>query len=202
MTEIPVLILAAGNSSRMGGRAKQLLPWGDTTLLGHAIQQAKKVTGSVLVLLGSQAKAIGESIEGQAEILVNPQWEKGMGGSISQGTEYLLATNPVLKGILIMVGDQPFLDASHLGELLDKFQYGNSKIVCTSYGEGLGVPAVFDGSLAGEFLRLDPQYGAKGIIEKYREQVLRVSPKGREGDIDTMEAYHRALASSRGFFSD
>src|SRR5690606_28450568 len=144
MTEMSVLLLAAGNSSRMGGNTKQLLPWGDTTLLGHAIQEAKKVTGSVLVLLGYHSEAIKQSIGEQADILINPQWEKGMGSSISLGTKNLLKKDPLLKGILIMVGDQPFLDASHLGELLEKFQNHAAKIVGTSYGDGLGVPTLFD----------------------------------------------------------
>ncbi|NND16244.1 MAG: NTP transferase domain-containing protein, partial [Eudoraea sp.] len=35
------LLLAAGSSSRMGS-PKQLLPWGNSTMLGHCISMAKR----------------------------------------------------------------------------------------------------------------------------------------------------------------
>ena len=53
--KLAVLILAAGASSRMG-KPKQLLPWKNTTLLGHAIAQAKKVSTAVFVVLGANAE--------------------------------------------------------------------------------------------------------------------------------------------------
>src|SRR5690606_14874477 len=169
----------------------------NTTLLGHAIQEAKKVADTVLVVLGAEARTIGNGIGEEAEILINPQWEQGMGTSISKGTEQLMKSDPHLRGILIMVGDQPFLDASHLGELLDGFQRGQAMIVGTSYGDSLGVPALFHASLAGELQRLGPGHGAKGIIEKYSDRALGIAPKGREGDIDTLEDYDRALAMAK-----
>jgi len=193
MASTPILILAAGNSSRMGGKIKQLLPWRETTLLGHAIQEAKKVSETVSVVLGAHADTIQNSISPEVEIIFNPEWGKGMGNSISRGVKHLMEKDQPALEVLIMLGDQPFLGAVHLRELLDLFNTGTYKIVGTSYGESLGVPAIFDGSLAGELSLLDRDHGARHIIEKHANLAVGVVPKGKEMDLDTLEAYDRAL---------
>jgi len=173
-----------------------LLPWKDTTLLGHAVDEAKKTSESVVVVLGARAQDILQQIEGRAEVVINPQWEQGMGSSIAMGIRYVMGKDPHPKAVLIMVGDQPFLDAAHLRELLQLFLRGNTKVVGTKYGQSLGVPAVFDSSLFGALSRLDPHRGAKALIQKYGTEALGVDPKGRAGDIDTLEAYRRALENA------
>ena len=55
---IAVVILAAGESSRMR-QAKQLLPWGTSTLLGKAIKEALQSNSEkVYVVLGAKAETI------------------------------------------------------------------------------------------------------------------------------------------------
>lgn len=199
MEHISILILAAGNSSRMGGKLKQLLPWRETTLLGHAIQEAKKVSERVTVVLGAHADTIQEHIPAGVDTIVNPHWGKGMGSSISFGTKHLIDKKPTNAAILIMLGDQPFLEAVHLRALLNRFNSGTYKIVGTSYGDRLGVPAIFEGSLAGELSLLDRDHGARHIIERHSNMAMGVVPIGKEMDLDTLEAYDRALELDRGF---
>lgn len=193
MVSIPILILAAGASTRMGEKTKQLLPWKDTTLLGHAIQQANKVSESVVVVLGANAENILKSIPNQLETVVNPEWEKGMGSSISVGVKYLLDKKKSVDGVLIMLGDQPFLDATYLKELMQEFEKGGHHIVATSYGEKLGVPAIFERSLIAELAVLDQDFGARHIIEKYGNQAKAIRPNGKEIDIDTIEVYNQLI---------
>ena len=52
--KIATIILAAGESKRMDG-IKQLLPWKDSTLLGHAITQSlQSSTNEIYVVLGAK----------------------------------------------------------------------------------------------------------------------------------------------------
>jgi molybdenum cofactor cytidylyltransferase len=51
MNKIAVLLLAAGSSSRMG-QPKQLLAWGNTTLIEHQIRTLIKTGNPVNVVLG------------------------------------------------------------------------------------------------------------------------------------------------------
>ncbi|WP_067037025.1 NTP transferase domain-containing protein [Allomuricauda sp. CP2A] len=189
MTSITVLILAAGASTRMEGGPKQLLPWKDTTLLGHAIRQARQITESVFVVLGAHADEIKKIIPNNVKIIDNPNWEKGMGSSISVGVEDILGTNSNPSGLLIMLADQPLLDASYLDEVKTEFQNNECKIVATAYGDKLGVPAIFHPSLFLELSKLDKDFGAKHIIEKYKADTIIVFPEGKEIDIDTKNDY-------------
>ena len=45
MAKIPILLLAAGSSSRMG-QPKQLLPWGNQTLIEHQIHMLQQTGNS------------------------------------------------------------------------------------------------------------------------------------------------------------
>ena len=94
MAEIPILLLAAGSSSRMG-QPKQLLPWGDQTLIGHQIQKLIKTGHPVHVVIGSNSELILPVIEKfPANILINKDWELGMGSSISFGIKQIIQNFP------------------------------------------------------------------------------------------------------------
>lgn len=196
MHSIPILILAAGASTRMGGKTKQLLPWANTTLLGHAIRQATEVSKTVVVVLGAKSDMIEQQIPNQVETIDNPDWEQGMGSSISAGIRHLSNLGKAMDGVLIMLGDQPFLDADYLQGLVKEFKKGKRFIVATSYGKRMGVPAIFKLDLVAELSGLDQDFGAKQIIEKYADQAKAMDPEGKEIDIDTMETYHRLYMST------
>ncbi|MGS0528175.1 nucleotidyltransferase family protein [Zobellia nedashkovskayae] len=102
---IAILILAAGASTRMG-QPKQLLPWKDTTLLGHAIQTVKSTDAiEVVTVLGANAKLIQSQIKEEVIFIQNTDWQSGLGGSIACGTEWLLQSNIEFDGILITLAD-------------------------------------------------------------------------------------------------
>ncbi|MBO0323220.1 nucleotidyltransferase family protein [Muricauda sp. CAU 1633] len=193
MTSIAVLILAAGASTRMEGGPKQLLAWGDTTLLGHAIEQAKQLTESVFVVLGAHTDKIKEIVPKDVGIIHNTHWEKGMGSSISVGIKNILENHSNLSGILIMLADQPFLDASYLSTIKAEFENGGHKIVATDYGKKLGVPALFHPSLFSELSKLNQDFGARHIIEKYSTDSMSVFPEGKQIDIDTKKEYNQSI---------
>ncbi|UII79601.1 NTP transferase domain-containing protein [Flagellimonas sp. CMM7] len=190
---ISILILAAGASARMGNRVKQLLPWGTRTLLENAIDTAKQVTDSIFVVLGANKEEIEKAISLDAETVYNPNWQSGMGSSISIGIEGILKQAEDPKGILIMLADQPLIDKTYLNELKEEFKKGIFKIVATSYGNRLGVPAIFHQSIVPELMDLNEDYGARHIIQKYRAHLKQVFPKGKELDIDTPKNYTQLI---------
>ncbi|MGX1930248.1 nucleotidyltransferase family protein [Flagellimonas sp. 2504JD4-2] len=185
---IAVLILAAGASSRMEGDIKQLLPWGNSTLLENAIHQAKGVADRVYIVLGANAEKILASIAIHAEIMHNPNWQLGMGSSISTGVRHILEKeNP--EALLIMVADQPLIDATFLSQLNKVHVESQAKITATSYHNGAGVPAIFDKSLFAELKELQEDFGARRIIKSHKMLVKQIDPQGKEIDIDTKEKY-------------
>jgi molybdenum cofactor cytidylyltransferase len=191
MAKISILILAAGASSRMKGKAKQLLPWKDTTLLGHAIVQAKKVSDSVTVVYGANSEQIKSAIPNTVESIQNSDWELGMGSSISKGVQHILKENASPNGILIMLVDQPLLDAPYLNQLKSGFEKDLSKITATAYGEKVGAPAIFPKHLFLELTQLSGDVGARQIIKAHKKQISVLQPEGKEIDIDTIETYNQ-----------
>lgn len=191
MAEISILVLAAGASSRMKDKAKQLLPWKNTTLLGHAIDQARKVSDSVTVVIGANAETIKNIIPKKVESIYNPNWESGMGSSIAAGAHHILEKNDFLDGIMIMLADQPLLDANYLHQLMVSFEKDKSKIITTSYGKKMGVPAIFPKAAFSELLQLNLDVGAKYVIENQIENCIAINPHGKEIDIDTIKDYNQ-----------
>jgi len=177
----------------MGEHTKQLLPWKNTTLLGHAIQQANSISDSICVVLGAEAAIIQKTLPKTVETIINPDWENGMGSSIAAGVAYFQEKAIHPDGLLIMLVDQPLLDHDYLKKLCQGFNKEKCKIVATAYGERFGVPAIFDSSLFSELCKLNQDFGAKHIIAKYKNEVVSVYPNGREVDIDTIETYNQLI---------
>ncbi|RDY61584.1 nucleotidyltransferase family protein [Flagellimonas nanhaiensis] len=190
---IAILILAAGSSSRMGDEIKQLLPWKNSTFLGHAIAQAKQVTDSTYVVLGANMDLIKRKLPQGTSTIENPNWKNGMGSSISIGVEYILKQTRDLDGLLIMTVDQPLLDAEYLNEMIANFKTKEYKIVATSYGKRAGVPAIFHKSMLKELISLHQDYGAKHVISENIAQTKMMSASGKEIDIDTLTDYHNII---------
>jgi molybdenum cofactor cytidylyltransferase len=181
------------------GVPKQLLPFGDTTLIGHAIRQAlASGCSSVVVVLGANADSICNTLLDQpVSVVENPDWREGMGASIRVGLRELLRLSPELDGVLLMLVDQPFVKQNDLRELVVGFERSRGCIVASRYErdevEIVGVPALFGRSLFPELLALRGGEGAKKIIlANYPQTCLFSCPAGIF-DLDTREDYERAL---------
>jgi molybdenum cofactor cytidylyltransferase len=127
-----VIILAAGASRRMG-RPKLLLPWGETTVLGHLIQQWNG-TGALQIAIvhAADAKPLTDELDRlgfpPANCIANPTPENGMFSSIQCAARWA-GWNPSLTHFVITLGDQPQLQESTLKQLLD-FAGSNREKIC------------------------------------------------------------------------
>ena len=195
--DIGILILAAGASSRMG-EPKQLLPWEDTTLLGNAIQTAEACgTNNVTVVIGANAANIQKQlVQCTIQIVVNTEWQTGLGSSIACGTKFIMQSKPDTEAIVVMLADQPLIDTAYLNIMLAA--YGkNGQGVATAYNKKAGVPALFPKSYFEKLLTLDDDYGAKTIINSPKENFLVLEPGLRTRDIDTKSDYEDLRNSSK-----
>lgn len=186
---IAVLILAAGSASRMG-QPKQLLPWKNTTLLGHTIALALKVSKNIGVVVGANAQEVIEKIPNGIYIINNPIWQSGMGTSISTGVG-ALAKKYKPERLLILLVDQPLIDTVFLNKLLS---YHSKLIVATQYPRSIGVPAVFPKSYFLQLQNLQADFGARHILKALQEEVVSVPAAQVTADIDTPETYHELFS--------
>ncbi|MFC4096780.1 nucleotidyltransferase family protein [Euzebyella saccharophila] len=192
--KIALLILAAGNSSRMG-TIKQLLPWKKTTLLGIAIENAVASNSeNIYVVLGAYEPEIRIHIpENGFRYVVNPDWESGMGGSIATGVEHILNEQKGTTGILIMLADQPMVDTLLLNQLMEKFFNSSKNIIACEYDKNVGVPALFGREFFEQLSNLGTKTGAQTIISLNPQEVCSIKLHQKAMDIDTQEEYLQLL---------
>jgi molybdenum cofactor cytidylyltransferase len=177
------LILAAGNSTRMG-RPKQLLRWHNRTLLERAIDSANRVLpGRVIVVLGAHAELIRDAINlDSVETVLNPDWQKGIASSIRIGIKALPAS---AGAVLILLCDQPLVDAAHLTALLSSWQSEPDRIIASQYHLSSGVPALFSAAYFERLQLLAGDKGAKPLLAEFDSCVLKIPFAEAELDIDT-----------------
>lgn len=189
---IAVLILSAGQSSRMKG-IKQLLPWKGTTLLLHAVNTILEVQKEkVFMVLGANSALIQDRLKLESfpvTLIKNEVWQKGLGSSIACGIDAILKQEYAIDGILICLADQPLLTGSYYKELIRVFKTNNMPIVATKYPKKSGVPAVFSIEIARELIHLNEDYGARHLMSKYKDSMIALDAGEQITDIDTPETY-------------
>lgn len=187
---IVALILAAGNSSRMG-TTKQLLPWSRNTLLGNAIDIAAiSNIDKAFVVLGAEAQKIQEAVLPENyEVILNKNWQEGLGSSISVGITGIMKAEAKPNAILIMLADQPFIDKTYLNTLIGHYKAKKGKIIATQYGSKMGVPAIFDPSFFLALQKMKGDEGASQLISKNKGSCFGVDPEKKATDLDTPEDY-------------
>lgn len=188
---VPILLLAAGSSSRMG-QSKQLLAIQGKPLLQKSTEVALEAsTGKVVVVLGANGEAHRNVLKDfPIEIIFNENWQSGMGSSIKAGLKYINQHHPESTAIIISVCDQPYLTSKHLNELVNLYNETQSKIVASSYKNTLGVPILFDQTNFEALRKITDDEGAKNIITTQGNQVVAVPFPLGEIDLDTMEDYN------------
>ncbi|HTV41676.1 MAG TPA: nucleotidyltransferase family protein [Candidatus Sulfotelmatobacter sp.] len=119
--QIGVVILGAGASSRMG-RPKLLLPWHNTTVIGHIIAQWRELEAlQIAVVLRHNDTALAAELDRldlpKSDRITNPQPELGMFSSIFCAANWT-GWNHEIASFAIALGDQPHLRLDMLRGLL------------------------------------------------------------------------------------
>lgn len=198
----PILaaVLAAGRSTRMG-RPKQLLPWGDTTLLGQVLRHLQQSTvDSIIVVTGHEAPAVADiAAAHQVPTLHNPHYEQGeMITSLQAVLRYL---PPHITAVLVMLADQPLVDAAIVDRLLDAYRQGKGRLVAPQFAGQRGNPVLIDQHYFDEILALPPDAAPREILRRHPAELFLV-PVETEAvliDIDRPETYEQL---HRRFFSE
>ena len=184
------LVLGAGGSTRLG-RPKQLLPYGEGTLLGHVVSTARSCGfNQLIVAIGGAASEVRAGVDlSGAEVVVNEAYGEGCSSSIAAALE---ALDPRCEVLVLMLGDQPGVTADTVTRLLAG--RGDTALAVCRYDDGRGHPIAFARSVFGELAEL---HGDKGVWRMLdRPGVAEVAIAGPvPRDVDTPEDYEAVLAS-------
>jgi molybdenum cofactor cytidylyltransferase len=186
MRAVGAVILAAGESSRLG-RPKQLIQFCGKSLLRGAFAAAHDAGCSPIVaVLGSDREGTMRELEGTNVIFVeNENWRRGIGTSIRAGVETLLNRSADIETIVLLVCDQPFVDGKIIEQLIARREKETKPIVASAYAGTLGVPALFHRSVFAELLVLGDESGAKPVILRDPARVAELPFENGAVDIDT-----------------
>ena len=169
---ISAIILAAGESKRMG-QPKQLLPFRGSTLLGQIMENLlQSQAAETIVVLGYQAEKIIPQIAREpVKIVVNPDFDQGMSSSIKCGLSHI---SEAADGVMIVLGDQPLIEKETIDLLIKKHRQSERGIILPVYKGIRGHPVIFKMKYKDELLRLTGDIGGKQIVERHPSDVLEV----------------------------
>ena len=188
---ISAILLGAGESKRMGFD-KLSLPWGKKTVLERCFQTLlRSKVREVVIVRGLRNRAGRNPFHGEnIKVVTNPHPAGGMSTSIRKG---LRAICPRSDGILIALGDQPFLKTRTINALVRVFDREEGRIIVPSFQGKTGHPVIFHKAYKKELMNLKGDVGGRSIIERHREdvRVVRVRSIGVVKDVDTWQDYEK-----------
>jgi len=189
-----IIILAAGASTRLG-EPKQNLIFQGQSLLKHALSVAKESDcRQIIVITGASIIPNTVNLSDSAiNYVQNPDWQKGIGSSISLGVSYLQREEPNINSVILMVCDQPYVTTSLLEQIITEKQKTNKPIIACSYQNTLGTPVLFDKIYFSDLCILKGDEGAKRIIYNNLDAVASIPFDLGSIDIDTLDDYERLL---------
>jgi len=189
---VAAVVLAAGGSRRMGVNPKQLLPWGDKTLIEHILDQVGQVKFTeTVVVLGHEAEKVRKVLEDRpVRVVVNPDWEIGISTSIKAAVNVLPED---VDAVMFIHSDQPGLTPGIMDRIRWRYETTNRPVVYATYYGEQGLPVLFDRKLFPDLLALRYTEGGKEVVRKYAYVSLSVPviEAWRGEDIDTAEDYSR-----------
>ncbi|HKP53300.1 MAG TPA: nucleotidyltransferase family protein [Chloroflexia bacterium] len=193
LSELAILILAAGRGTRMGraSHPKLLLPWRDgKSILWHTIQSALSLGPREVVVvvrpdLPEMVEALGDL---PVRCVPNPRYEEGMGTSLAVG---IGAVSGNAEAALLMLGDEPDVPRHVVERLIAAYQSEGKSITIPLYGKHVGPPTIFARRIFPELMRLEGDMGARSLIARHPDWTCMIpfDEADRPHDIDTQEDY-------------
>ncbi len=187
---IAALVLAAGQSRRMGGTNKLLAAIDGVAMVKRAVDAALASRAEpVVVVTGHEPERIRRALAGlEVGFAHNPDYAAGLSASLKRG---LAALPEGGDGVVVCLGDMPRVSAAQIDRLIAAFDPLEGRAICVPTVRGKrGNPVLWASRFIPEMLELEGDVGAKHLIGQYPELVAEVAMTG-DGpliDIDTPAA--------------
>ncbi len=190
MPQIPIILLAAGQSSRMGGTDKLLLEVDGEPLIRRQGRIARAVAGApVIVTLPPRPHPRYRALHGLGLRLVPvPHADEGMNASIRTGIAALPDTAPAA---MLLLADLPELTENDLNTVLQAHEEKPDNLVWRGATQDLkpGHPVIFDAALFDTIQHLTGDGGARDVVALAGNRVVLVPLPDQHArrDLDTPE---------------
>ena len=179
------IVLAAGAATRFGS-AKQLVRISGRPLLHNTVSNAVEIAGAAtIVVLGAYAAELAPLLSHTpASVVINRDGREGIGSSIRRGVAALPST---CTAVMMVLADQAAVTAQDLQRLVSAWKRQPEYVAAALYSGSTGVPAIFPRSRFTELTELRGDMGARMLLQRNPDRVIRVPMERAALDIDTPE---------------
>lgn len=174
-TRISAIILAAGESRRMGEINKLQLPIDGVPLLRRCAETLLAAElGELVVVLGHDSANTQVLLEGlPVRTVFNSDYRKGQMTSVHCG---LGSLSQNCEGVMIALGDQPALTVSDINYLVDAFfTRDGGEVVIPEYTGERGNPIIISAQCRQQIIAGEFNLGCRRFIENNPELVRTVA---------------------------
>lgn len=194
-SKIHALILAAGQSRRMGETNKLLLPYGSQSVICHVVEQVRaSVMENITVVTGHEDAQIRAALkDGNLTFTHNENYHQGLSGSLKVGINSLPDN---CDAVMVILGDMPRISTALLNKMIKAYsRTGPRPILIPTCENKRGNPLIWHQSYFEEFKTLSGDRGAKGLIRNYEKYVCEVDVNDDAifRDMDTPESYQALM---------
>ena len=171
------------------GQFKPLLPFGNSTVIDHCIDNLRRGGAeSIVVVVGHRAADLQSHLQtANVVFALNPEPDSEMSVSIAQGVSQIPTSD---RAILITPADHPAVPHDVVASIINAWEQGAGLVVPTWQGRG-GHPVLLDSAFRDELLELGPNWHLRGLFGSRADQVLRLPVDSAyiARDMDTWDDY-------------
>jgi molybdenum cofactor cytidylyltransferase len=187
---IAAIVLAAGQSRRMGNANKLLMKIDNFPMIGLVAKTLNESCLDVInVVTGFEAEQIKDALSDYGvRFIDNPDYEQGLSTSLVAG---LRSIDETIDAVIICLGDMPMVTSTGIKQLINEFNPDVGREICVpTYRGKRGNPILWSRRFINEMLQLEGDVGAKHLLFKYDDVVHEVAMQdsGVLLDFDTQEA--------------
>lgn len=194
------IILAAGTSSRMGAANKLLLKYKSHTIIEEVLEQlSNSKVDEILVVSGFEGERIerilSDHMTGRVSIVFNRDYRLGRAESVRCAIRQIDGT---ADAALFMVADKPGVTSDLIDRAIDRFREDRPAILYVETPAGRGHPIIFSKRVFDDLQSLQGDHAGDRLLEKYRDDTVRLEDNSEQIDVDSEADYQRLLKQDAG----
>ncbi|MBM3515637.1 MAG: 4-diphosphocytidyl-2C-methyl-D-erythritol kinase, partial [Alphaproteobacteria bacterium] len=194
--KMAAIVLAAGQSRRMGSFNKLLMPIEGVALIRRTVETVIGAgVGSVIVVTGYQADELRAQLAGlDVKFVHNPRFDDGLSASLKSGLEAVPAD---CTAAIMCLGDMPAVTSAHIATLARGFDPASGRAIGVPVHHGKrGNPVLWARRFFDEMKSVTGDVGARHLIAANESLVYEVEFDDTAvlTDLDTLQQWAEFLS--------
>ena len=195
--DIHAVLLAAGQSTRMGQKNKLLLKINGIPLVRRsAINILNSNVVSLTVVTGFDEDKIVDALSGlNVNFVKNVNFREGLSSSLKAG---LANITPSPSAVIICLADMPKIQPEYINRLIENFDPLRGWEICIPTSNGKrGNPVLIGSRFFPHIFETSGDFGAKDVMKQHPDKIVEVEigTSDIHFDIDTKDEYENFTTS-------